>query len=211
MPYKTSSTYAPVFSTTFTMPSPPSGYSYLTNLSSTLLLNAKPSIGTLYALRPKLEVSAKATPWVNELGSYLPLSGGTITGAMTFNSTAAFKGATTFNGGISVRNNAIYPSIELYPTSYNCKGVVETGGGGDISLQIYDNTLDTTNRRQLILYSASEEWDVMNAVKLRTCEDDSWTDYAVYHQGNIVYVDELPFWGTQGQICLIPVGTTDEW
>lgn len=198
--YKTSSTYAPVFSETFTMPSSaPSGYSYLTSLSTSLILNARPTSGTIYALRPKLEVSARATPWCNELGSYLPLSGGTLSGATTFSGTA------TFNSTMTVSNSTIYPSIYLEPTNYNCRGVIETGGSGDISLQIYDKASDSTNRRALVLYSATEASNIINGLKLRACVSNTWTDYIVYHRGNLHYAEELPFWGTDGEICLVPI------
>ena len=142
---------------------------------------------------------------------------------------AVKKAGDTMTGDLNIQTS-LYPSLKLKPT-YNSttnQTVFEGSYAGASSFASWEDS-SGQNRRMLEVRTAKYAASLDNAVLLRTCVNNSWAAYRVFHAGmatpvpvanggtgganakaaltnlGIFYADTLPSSGTDGQICLVPV------
>ena len=142
---------------------------------------------------------------------------------------AVKKAGDTMMGDLNIQTS-LYPSLKLKPT-YNSttnQTVFEGSYAGASSFASWEDS-SGQNRRMLEVRTAKYAASLDNAVLLRTCVNNSWAAYRVFHAGmatpvpvanggtgganakaaltnlGIFYADTLPSSGTDGQICLVPV------
>ena len=142
---------------------------------------------------------------------------------------AVKKAGDTMTGDLNIQTS-LYPSLKLKPT-YNSttnQTVFEGSYAGASSFASWEDS-SGQNRRMLEVRTAKYAASLDNAVLLRTCVNNSWAAYRVFHAGmatpvpvanggtgganakaaltnlGIFYADTLPSSGTDGQTCLVPV------
>ena len=143
---------------------------------------------------------------------------------------AVKKAGDTMTGNLSIESY-LYPSVYLQPT-YNAttnRTVFEGSYVGASSFAAWEDSTGN-NRRMLEVRTAAYAPSMDNAVLLRTAINGTYYAYRVFHAGmatpvpvanggtgasnakaalsnlGIFYSATLPSSGTDGQICLVPVG-----
>lgn len=143
---------------------------------------------------------------------------------------ALAKSGGTLTGNLSIQGN-LYPSVYLLPT-YNGttnRTVFEGSYAGASSFAAWEDSTGN-NRRMLEVRTATYAPSMDNALLLRTAVNGSYYSYRVFHAGmaspvpvsnggtgasgakgaltnlGVFYAATLPTSGTDGQICLVPVG-----
>lgn len=123
--------------------------------------------------------------WPVILSSPLDIAQGG-TGATTVSDALATLGAVnktgdTMTGNLTIQND-LYPSLILKPThgSTTKRTVFEGSYQGASSFAAYD---DDNNRRMLEVRSAGYATSLDNAAMVRSCVNNSWSNYRVFHEG----------------------------
>jgi hypothetical protein len=143
---------------------------------------------------------------------------------------AVKKAGDTMTGNLSIQGY-LYPSVYLMPT-YNGttnRTVFEGSYVGASSFAAWEDSTGN-NRRMLEVRTAAYEASMDNAVLLRTAVNGTYYAFRIFHSGmatpipvgsggtgannakaaltnlGIFYSATLPSSGTDGQICLVPVG-----
>jgi len=169
----------------------------------------------------------------NTTGALPVVNGGTGAAAASDacdNLGAVKKSGDTMTGNLSVQGY-LYPSVYLLPTYNNTtnRTVFEGSYVGASSFSAWEDSTGG-NRRMLEVRTAAYEPSLDNAVVLRAVINSSYYTYRVFHAGmatpvpvgnggtgassakaalqnlGVFYADTLPSGGTDGQICLVPVG-----
>jgi len=171
-------------------------------------------------------------PLILEAPLSVPQGGTGATGgaAACDNLGAVKKSGDTMTGNLSIQSS-LYPSVYLLPT-YNGttnRTVFEGSYVGAGSFAAWEDSTGN-NRRMLEVRTAAYAPSMDNAVLLRTAVGGTFYAYRIFHAGmatpvpvgnggtgagspkaalnnlGIFYAATLPSSGTDGQICLVPVG-----
>lgn len=171
--------------------------------------------------------------WKVKMSSPLAVSEGG-TGASNANNACAVLGAVkksgdTMTGNLTLRGD-LYPAIYLQPTHNNTanRAVFEGSYTGAASFASWEDA--TGNNRRMLEVRNAAAGNMDNALVLRTCTGGTWGTHRIFHAGmstsipvanggtgansskaalrnlGIFYAETLPASGTDGQICLVPVG-----
>lgn len=109
--------------------------------------------------------------------SFVSKSGDTMTGPLTI------------EGGYDLNiKGSYYPSFNLVPTNSTSKikkAVFEGSYAGSVSISAWEDD-SGQNRRILEVRAKSYESSLDNALLLRVCDNDNWSEYKVFHSGTTV-------------------------
>lgn len=114
---------------------------------------------------------------LNDFGnSFVSKSGDTMTGSLNIE-----------NASLNIKA-AYYPSFNLVPTDSTSKikkSVFEGSYAGSASMSAWEDD-SGQNRRILEVRAKSYENSLDNALLLRVCDNDNWSDYKIFHSGTTV-------------------------
>lgn len=108
--------------------------------------------------------------------------------------TTVSKTGDTMTGSLNIQDaildiqSAYYPSFNLVPTDSTSrikKAVFEGSYAGSVSISAWEDD-SGQNRRILEVRAKSYESSLDNALLLRVCDNDNWSDYKVFHSGTTV-------------------------
>lgn len=97
------------------------------------------------------------------------------------------KAGDTMSGALNIQGS-YYPSFNLVPTidtSKIKKAVFEGSYSGSASMSAWEDD-SGQNRRILEVRAKSYENSLDNALLLRVCDNDNWSDYKIFHSGTTV-------------------------
>lgn len=97
------------------------------------------------------------------------------------------KSGDTMTGALNIQGS-YYPSFNLVPTNSTSKikkAVFEGSYAGSVSISAWEDD-SGQNRRILEVRAKSYESSLDNALLLRVCDNDNWSDYKVFHSGTTV-------------------------
>lgn len=106
---------------------------------------------------------------------------------MLLNSSFVSKSGDTMTGALNIQG-AYYPSFNLVPTNSTSKikkAVFEGSYSGAASMSAWEDD-SGQNRRILEVRAKAYESSLDNALLLRVCDNNNWSDYKVFHSGTTV-------------------------
>lgn len=117
------------------------------------------------------------------------------------------KSGDTMTGALNIQGS-YYPSFNLVPTidtSKIKKAVFEGSYSGAVSISAWEDD-SGQNRRILEVRAKSYENSLDNALLLRVCDNDNWSDYKVFHSGTTVPITSGGTGATTAAGALIALG-----
>lgn len=108
--------------------------------------------------------------------------------------TTVSKSGDAMTGSLNIQDatldiqSAYYPSFNLFPTDSTSKikkAVFEGSYSGSASMSAWEDD-SGQNRRILEVRAKAYESSLDNALLLRVCDNDNWSDYKVFHSGTTV-------------------------